>query len=1360
MPKTDDLLEWTREFSRTLEDAPDTLTGAQIEEMEIAAQEKRELDWARREIEDSYLPGWKAYAIEAGADIVSPIARLAGQTEYADLLNRASTRIEQAASERDEQGLIPAIIKRGIRGAGRSLTTMAPAAAATGGYGAIAIASAQESNRAWTEGKDAGLAGKELAGFVVAQGVVEGAPAAVMQRMGLGGVEKLLSKKSVSAGVSQGLKRLGITAVQELPEELFTEISHTVVSKLAGVDPSALDKDSLKRLVADTTVQTLITVGMSNVITAGRQDPNMGVTSTIDKMIVAAAEEGAPSRSDWDAWNMPPELGKSQKQRKSFVSEVSQQIQEEGAQEPPEAAVTPEGAEGVLGPETAPEAAREPVDDPTATLGLQWEAFKVGDTTVVKNPKDSDRQAMVAEFREKYPDAPRDEPKTRSTMDAEGNKYIWLSDKTHEQIEPGINRKFNTITNQNMPEEAPDELQKAPVAAQRLLDPQEGDNEYTSLSKQGGISIRERLGIEELGEEAAQTFDVVMGEVIAKRADEGAMALAEEVLTKKRQTTAHEHVAMVLKAEKLLQERDTAKTKLAESAEQGNQVAHDQAQNQIDAVELQLDVLTAAARNARREVARALSIGRLRLSRESFDMVDMLAELQAAKGPGQTVTQAERRTISARSDKYKKAVAELEKVQELILQENEELARIKAEQVVAKAKPKKGLNKSYGAKLRERAAAEREDIKKQIRQMGLRVNDITGLAQEAVYLLGRLGITYIKSGVGTLADLVTQMQTDLPDMNLTDMDVYEAINTKDPSRKSREESETTNKVRKFKSMGRVLKEIDDMSKGIDPGVVRTKSRAAVDAEMKALQKRLTKARNAFFASEMEAAKIERAIEIVNQLQEDLANGRTRMKEAPKEIPPQLAAIRENAKQLRREIAVDEEIVKLKRQMETGEFEVRVKREKKPIDERLARKQIELNKIRKEHRQMVADAAPMTVTRGIKQAAALAKSIKATADISFTMRQNIWQVFAHPLRTSRAFIPALKTFFSENASDEIYNGLVNGENGFLYLQSGLAILDASSPDAQQRSEVFRDNVIERSKLPVLRNFGAIMKASSRHAVAIGNLVRTSAFDAFLENNPNATGVELAAFADYLNVSTGLGNLGRAGAVAETLQVVFFSPKFAVSRFQTPLALKKHWSQPRVRKEIAKDMVKFASTGGLVLTLASLAGWDVEWLDPDDPDWGKIRIGDTRIDIWGGFQQPMRLIYRSARVPFGDTDFDVMEAAGRFASYKAAPIITLPLELAARRTAVGEETTALQTLATALVPLVYEDMHEAWKHEGLGAALGTGALAFAGVGVATYPDNETAARRRIKNLRSRGEHGKANRLKGKWNRDHPNNRIVSG
>jgi hypothetical protein len=199
----------------------------------------------------------------------------------------------------------------------------------------------------------------------------------------------------------------------------------------------------------------------------------------------------------------------------------------------------------------------------------------------------------------------------------------------------------------------------------------------------------------------------------------------------------------------------------------------------------------------------------------------------------------------------------------------------------------------------------------------------------------------------------------------------------------------------------------------------------------------------------------------------------------------------------------------------------------------------------------------------------------------------------------------------------------------------------------------------------------------------------------------------------------------------MAIVFFAPRFAVSRIQTPFMIFKFWRLPRVRKEIAKDYAAVVALGLTALGLAAAAGLRVG-LDPRDSDFGKIRIGNTRIDIWGGVQQPVRVLVRiflgltdrfgltGKELTESEKEVNPLELLGRFTAFKIAPSVSIPLELYRGKTAVGEETTPSETAVRAMLPIIFEDVHEAFRDAGLSRAALAGGSAFLGIGVSTFGD----------------------------------------
>lgn len=83
-----------------------------------------------------------------------------------------------------------------------------------------------------------------------------------------------------------------------------------------------------------------------------------------------------------------------------------------------------------------------------------WELLQVPvgskKVTVVKNPVSSDITEMRKRYNEEFPNDKSGTPKTRTTIDEQGNKYVWMSgDATHSDIEAYIKKEFGLSANQN-----------------------------------------------------------------------------------------------------------------------------------------------------------------------------------------------------------------------------------------------------------------------------------------------------------------------------------------------------------------------------------------------------------------------------------------------------------------------------------------------------------------------------------------------------------------------------------------------------------------------------------------------------------------------------------------------------------------------------------------------------------------------------------------------------------------------------------------------------------------------------------------------------------------------------------------------
>ena len=80
---------------------------------------------------------------------------------------------------------------------------------------------------------------------------------------------------------------------------------------------------------------------------------------------------------------------------------------------------------------------------------MQSEILSINQTLVVKNPETKDYLYFEKKFHEDFPCCHTDAPRTRCTYDKDGNKYIWYFDRLHFEIEPALEKRFNTKVDQN-----------------------------------------------------------------------------------------------------------------------------------------------------------------------------------------------------------------------------------------------------------------------------------------------------------------------------------------------------------------------------------------------------------------------------------------------------------------------------------------------------------------------------------------------------------------------------------------------------------------------------------------------------------------------------------------------------------------------------------------------------------------------------------------------------------------------------------------------------------------------------------------------------------------------------------------------
>jgi hypothetical protein len=360
-----------------------------------------------------------------------------------------------------------------------------------------------------------------------------------------------------------------------------------------------------------------------------------------------------------------------------------------------------------------------------------------------------------------------------------------------------------------------------------------------------------------------------------------------------------------------------------------------------------------------------------------------------------------------------------------------------------------------------------------------------------------------------------------------------------------------------------------------------------------------------------------------------------------------------------------------------------------------------------------------------------RSLMASMDLSAPFRQGVFLVGRKEFWTS--FDDMFKAFGSEKAFQAIQDD-ISSRPTYRLMKKGRLALSGADHVLSQREEAFMSDLAE--KIPVA---GRLVRASTRAYEGFLNKLRADTFDRMVKLSKDA-GIDIEhdqrALKDitrFINAATGRGDLGKLNQAAPILSAAFFSPRLAAARIQMLTDPRIYMaSNPVVRKEAIKSIMSFVAIQVAAIGLLSMATGGSVNLDPRSTDFAKIKIGNTRIDTLGGFQQYIRLAavldtgkevggngkvrkLNDDKVYKGDTYASVL---GRFARGKESPVASFIHDNAAGKDIVGKKVKYPKALYDRFTPLVVQDIRDVAKDNGYPAAAALGTMAVFGVGIQTY------------------------------------------
>lgn len=639
-----------------------------------------------------------------------------------------------------------------------------------------------------------------------------------------------------------------------------------------------------------------------------------------------------------------------------------------------------------------------------------------------------------------------------------------------------------------------------------------------------------------------------------------------------------------------------------------------------------------------------------------------------------------------------------------------ENAKLRADAEVKKmasSRPKaKKTHEEYVQERKDAVKAAREALLKAAKGGGGAMSSIPGGAQLVAIAphVKKIAESYVSEGIDKLGEVVKKVHSEIKDVleGVTEKDIHNILAGVYNEKKATQR-DLAIKMRDLQTEAKLINRLEELESGVEPKSEKKKQQR--NKEIADLKKQI---------KEHDLTK--------------LAEKKTRLNEQIKKIEEQIKNRDFAPEEKKTEFKLDEEAIKLQDKL----IEVRNRRE--------------YEKLKDIYKNQSGGEKALRYTSNVLN---VPRALMSSFDYSAPLRQGIFASLSHPIMAGKAAIEMFKKSFSQKDYDRWFFELEKTPQYKDMKELGLALTDSTNPHVQVNEEVFMSNLAE--KLPIA---GEIVKGSERGYSMFLNKIRVDLYNMFANSmrdrglTPKNSPKQYKEMVNYINSSTGRGSVHKKiEPLIPIMNSVFFSPRLIASRINmlTYLGqmLYRRKTVPReIRNAYFRDMASFLVVGGTIMMLAKLNGNDVED-DPRSSDFGKIRDGNTRWDIWGGFQPYVRAISqfstgarKSTNGKFYDLDkksFGSGSRAGVIGSFvrgKLAPVPSAVLDLLMHETMGGDqikyqwgggksgEQTMNEFVLNHLAPMTISGMTEALKDQGQSAWFTVLPPSMFGVGVQTY------------------------------------------
>ena len=370
-----------------------------------------------------------------------------------------------------------------------------------------------------------------------------------------------------------------------------------------------------------------------------------------------------------------------------------------------------------------------------------------------------------------------------------------------------------------------------------------------------------------------------------------------------------------------------------------------------------------------------------------------------------------------------------------------------------------------------------------------------------------------------------------------------------------------------------------------------------------------------------------------------------------------------------------------------------------------------------------------------------KAVRSSFDISFPARQGIMVSARHPLMWSNSLKTAARGWADPKWMMRETRKLLDDPTMIPIKMPDGSVQDMRLGDLFGDMGVIAETVEPFYHSDLAQKLVPGVRRSQVSFTGAGNRLRADMTRHWL-NTWKRSGVEitpqrLQRLGGLMNALSGRATIPK-GWLFEMLQATWWSPQYRLSGPQAFLTATAGWAlDPRVAGIATQNLVAFVGGGIGILSMLKASGLaDVE-LDPRSSDFGKIRLGPTRINFWGSSQLLIRTIAQSITTTridpqLGPQTTDPGQPWARYWQSGASPQFSLITDYATGETYLGESLRPSEKRGITMgevaqrefgtggqrwMPLAWLDIKEGIEEDAVRGGL-IGGLGMTGVGIQSY------------------------------------------